>query len=210
MFTGIVEEMGEILHIDARPDGATLTVAARTVMGDTALGDSIAVEGVCLTVTAITPATADGAGTLAFGLAPETMRRTGLGALTVGDRVNLERSVTPTTRLGGHFVQGHVDATGTLRAIRHDGEALMVEISCPPDLMRYIVTKGYVAVDGTSLTVVDTGPDWFSLTLVSYTQAHITLPSKAVGAPVNLEVDVLGKYVETLIRAHLPQTEGQP
>lgn len=209
MFTGIVEETGQVTALDLRPEGATLVVSAEGVAPGTRLGDSIAVEGVCLTVTDIARSGQQGAALLTFGLAPETLSRTALGALGPGDAVNLERSVTPTTRMGGHFVQGHVDATGTVRAQREDGEALWVEIACPPDLMKYIVTKGYIAIDGTSLTVVDTGPDWFSVTLVAYTQAHITLPGKPPGTPVNLEVDVLGKYVEKLIAAAVPST-SQP
>jgi riboflavin synthase len=166
---------------------------ADVVLSGVALGDSIAVNGVCLTVTAFD----DNAFTV--GLAPETLKRTDLGDLKAGDGVNLERSVTPTTRMGGHFVQGHVDGTGTITAFRADRDALWVTVAVDPALMRYIVSKGYVAIDGTSLTVVDTGADWFNVTLIDYTQPKIVLPRKKPGDKVNLEVDILAKYVERLV-----------
>ena len=193
MFTGIVEEIGTVRH--CRPDGAgfELAVDADVVLEGTRLGDSIAVNGVCLTVTAL-----DGAG-FVTGLAPETRSRTALDTLAPGTGVNLERSVTPSTRMGGHFVQGHVDGTGRIVEFRPDADALWVTVEVPPALMRYIVPKGYVALDGTSLTVVDVGERTFSVTLVAYTQAHIVLPRKAVGDALNVEVDVLGKYVERLL-----------
>ena len=195
MFTGLVEETGEVLEAAPTETGFDLLIRAKTVLEGVALGDSIAVEGVCLTVTAFD------AGTFRVGLAPETLRRTALEALTPGAPVNLERSVLPTTRLGGHFVQGHVDGTGRLISLTPEADALWVKIETDPALMNYIVVKGYIAIDGTSLTVVETGPDWFTVTLVAYTQQKITLPTKSVGAPVNLEVDVLAKYVEKLVAA---------
>ncbi len=164
-----------------------------TVLDGTIQGDSIAVNGICLTVSAL-----DETG-FTVGLAPETRKRTSLDALVAGSPVNLERSVTPTTRMGGHFVQGHVDGTGTITEFRPDGDALWVTVKVLPELMRYIVNKGYIAIDGTSLTVVDTGEDWFNVTLIAYTQAHIVLPGKQTGSLVNIEVDVLGKYVERLM-----------
>jgi len=195
MFTGLVEEVGEVVEAVRTGTGYDLVVRAETTLEGTALGDSIAVEGVCLTVTEI----ADGA--MRFGLAPETRNRTALEALGPGSKVNLERSVLPTTRMGGHFVQGHVDGTGRIRAMTPDEDALWVEIATDPVLMKYVVSKGYAAIDGTSLTVVRTGEDWFDVTLVAYTQAKITLPTKSVGDLVNLEVDVLAKYVEKLALA---------
>lgn len=193
MFTGIVEEVGKVQHCQPSGDGFECRVNCHTVLEGTQLGDSIAVNGVCLTVTALYD---DGFNT---GLAPETLKRTNLGSLQPGSRVNLERSVTPSTRMGGHFVQGHVDTTGTITEFRRDEDALWVTLSAPTDIMRYVVTKGYITLDGTSLTVVDVGDDFFNVTLVAYTQDHITLPSKSVGDRVNIEVDVLGKYVERLI-----------
>ena len=193
MFTGLVEEMGEVVEAVRTETGYDLVIRAETVLEGAALGDSIAVQGVCLTVTELEGAT------FRVGLAPETRNRTSLESLETGSPVNLERSVLPTTRMGGHFVQGHVDGTGRIRARRPDEDALWIEIEADPALMKYVVEKGYIAIDGTSLTVVHTGPDWFDVTLVAYTQQKITLPTKSVGDLVNLEVDVLAKYVEKLV-----------
>jgi len=203
MFTGLVEEIGETLRIGRKGDGVELVVRGPVVSADVKIGDSIAVNGVCLTVTAI-----DG-DALSFGLAPETRAKTSLSLLEPGAGVNLERAALPSTRLGGHFVQGHVDATGTIREIRPDEDALWLVVAAPRDLMKYVVPKGYIAVDGTSLTVVHTGEDWFDLTLVAHTQDHVILPRKKPGDPVNLEVDVLAKYVEKLVAARsAAQQEG--
>lgn len=202
MFTGIVEELGKVRDCRRSGDGYALSIDCSTVLEGTALGDSIAVNGVCLTVTEL-----DAHG-FVTGLAPETRKRTNLESLVRGSAVNLERSVTPSTRMGGHFVQGHVDTTGTIRQFRRDEDALWVTIGAPAELMRYIVTKGYITLDGTSLTVVDVGEDWFSVTLVAYTQAHIVMPSKSVGDGVNIEVDVLGKYVERLIQHGIAAAPG--
>ncbi len=200
MFTGIVEELGTVAACQPTADGFDLSVNCKTVLDGSILGDSIAVNGVCLTVTALTDSQ------FTAGLAPETRQRTNLDSLTTGSPVNLERSVTPTTRMGGHFVQGHVDATGKIKSFTKDKDALWVAIEVPQTLMRYIVTKGYVTLDGTSLTVVDVGDDWFNVTLVSYTQSHIVMPTKAVGDAVNVEVDVLGKYVENLLKHNATTT----
>lgn len=194
MFTGIVEELGSVRTCCRDGSGFSLSIECMTVLEGTSLGDSIAVNGVCLTVTEL-----DANGFIT-SLAPETRKRTNLDSLVKGTNVNLERSVTPSTRMGGHFVQGHVDATGTIKEFRRDEDALWVTIYAPADLMRYIVTKGYITLDGTSLTVVDVGPDWFSVTLIAFTQSHIIMPCKKLGDRVNLEVDVLGKYVERLIQ----------
>jgi riboflavin synthase len=194
MFTGIIEELGKVKECRRSGDGYLLSINCHEVLNGTKLGDSIAINGVCLTVTSM-----DKQG-FETGLAPETRKRTNLESLTNGSKVNLERSVTPSTRMGGHFVQGHVDATGSIREFRRDEDALWVTIGAPESLMRYIVVKGYITLDGTSLTVVDVGKDWFSVTLVSYTQAHIVMPSKKVGDSINIEVDVLGKYVERLLQ----------
>jgi len=193
MFTGLIEEMGMVASAVRTANSFDLTINAHTVLDGVALGDSIAINGVCLTVTQFEP------GRFTVGLAPETRARTNLGALKSGDAVNLERSVTPNTRMGGQYVQGHVDDTGEITALRTEEDALWVTIKTSPALMRYIVTKGYVAIDGTSLTVVDVGPDWFNVTLIAYTQQKIILPKKLVGDSVNLEVDILAKYVERLV-----------
>jgi len=193
MFTGIVEELGQVIECRPTSTGFDLRVQCKTVLEGTQLGDSIAVNGVCLTVTELSNAG------FTAGLAPETRSRTNLDTLKNGALVNLERSVTPSTRMGGHFVQGHVDSTGSIKTFRKDNDALWVAVEVPADLMRYIVTKGYITIDGTSLTVVETGENWFNVTLVAYTQQHIVMPSKSVGELVNIEVDVLGKYVERIV-----------
>lgn len=198
MFTGLVEEMGTVQF--AGPDGAgfRLTIAAQTVLEGVRFGDSINVNGVCLSVTEFDETH------FSVGLAPETLRLTALDQLAPGDPVNLERAVLPTTRLGGHYVQGHVDGVGQLRDLTEEGDALLMTISAPAGLMKYIVRKGYVAVDGTSLTVIDTGDDWFTLTLISHSQSLVVLGKKTVGAPVNLEVDIMAKYAEKIIQAGRP------
>lgn len=198
MFTGIVEEIGTIQELFSPGEGGvTLRIAAKRVLEGTRLGDSIAVDGACLTVTEVA---ADGQG-FTIGLSPETLRRTALGRVTPGDGVNLERALPAHGRLDGHIVQGHVDGVGTVRAVRPDGDALWITVEAPKDLRRYIVVKGYVAVDGASLTVTEVTPDTFSFTLVAYSQAHCTLGRTQPGDRVNLEVDVLAKYVESLLAA---------
>ncbi|MHA7871517.1 MAG: riboflavin synthase [Hyphococcus sp.] len=192
MFTGLIEEMGSVASIRKTAESFDLTVSAKTVLAGVHEGDSIAVNGVCLTVTRFDEKS------FTVGLAPETLKRTNLGDLAESNPVNLERSLLPTTRLGGHFVQGHVDATGVIKSFRPDKDALWLTVETDPALMRYIVTKGYIAIDGTSLTVVDTGADWFNVTLIDYTQAKIILPRKKPGDRVNLEVDILAKYIERL------------
>lgn len=206
MFTGIVEELGTVRDCRRDGDGFALSINCSTVLAGTILGDSIAVNGVCLTVTEL-----DSLG-FVTGLAPETRKRTNLEALVGGSPINLERSVTPTTRMGGHFVQGHVDGTGTIKSFKRDEDALWVAITAPSSVMRYVVVKGYITLDGTSLTVVDVGEDWFSVTLVAYTQAHIVMPTKKVGDAINIEVDVLGKYVERILqygKAEQPAASSQ-
>lgn len=205
MFTGIIEEMGRVDAIRVTTDGAKLTVEASGVLGGTKKGDSIAVDGTCLTVTSMTARSFD------VDMAPETLSKTTLGDLSVGDQVNLERSLTPDARLGGHFVQGHVDSTGTIRGFRRDGDSVRVVIGVSADLMRYLAPKGYVAIDGVSLTVVDVFEGGFSIMLVPYTMRHITLPRKSVGERVNVEVDILAKYVERAIgAAHRGAPSGSP
>ncbi len=193
MFTGIVEEMGEVVSLTQINDGWTLVVSADKVLEGSILGDSIAINGTCLTITEFE------GNTMSFGLAPETLRKTSLGELTPGRRVNLERSVTPTTRMGGHFVQGHVDGMGKIIRFTPEDDSLWVEVETAPEILKYIVPKGFIAVDGTSLTVVDVNETSFTFMLVAYTQEHIVIPSKKVGEHVNLEVDILGKYVERIL-----------
>jgi riboflavin synthase len=190
MFTGIVEEVGIMESLSEVAGGWSLTVKAQTVLEGARLGHSLAVNGACLTVTALA------IDKFTVGLSPETLRRTNLGALRPGDGVNLERSLAANGRIDGHFVQGHVDGTGEVRAFRPEGDSLWVTVGAAPELLRYIVPKGYIAVDGVSLTVVDVFRDAFTFMLVAYTQQHITLPRKQAPSRVNLEVDILGKYVE--------------
>jgi riboflavin synthase len=193
MFTGIVEEVGIMESLSEIAGGWSLVVKAQTALGGTRLGDSIAVNGACLTVTALTP------DNFTAGLSPETLRRTNLGALRPGDGVNLERSLAADGRIGGHFVQGHVDGMGEVRAFHAEGDSLWVTVGAAPELLRYIAPKGFIAVDGVSLTVVDVFHDAFTFMLIAYTQQHITLPRKPVDSRVNLEVDILGKYIEKFI-----------
>ncbi|MEE4209970.1 MAG: riboflavin synthase [Parvularcula sp.] len=194
MFTGLIEEIGQVVRLDKTGEGTDLTVKGPLTSEDVELGDSIAVQGVCLTVTHF-----DGP-IMRFGLAPETLRRTSLGILCEGDGVNLERALLPTTRLGGHYVQGHVDGTGTLRSITEDGDALWVTIEAAPELLKYVVEKAYIAIDGTSLTVTAVDASSFSVMLVRHTQGLITLPTKKPGEPVNLEVDIMAKFAEKILK----------
>lgn len=191
MFTGIVEEVGVVL---ASEDGARLRISGPLAASDAGHGDSIAVSGVCLTVTEL-----PGDGSFAVDVMPETLRRTALGGLRPGDRVNLERSLRADTRLGGHVVQGHVDGVGTVLA-RDPGERWdTVRIGLDRGLARFVAEKGAITVSGVSLTVTAVGDDWFEVGLIPTTLAETTLGELAVGAPVNLEVDVLAKYVARLL-----------
>jgi riboflavin synthase len=192
MFTGIVEEIGTITAITKSDLSYGLTIEADTVIDGTIEGESIAVDGVCLTVTQI-----DGR-RFEVGLAPETLSRTTLGGFVVGDRLNLERSLTPLSRMGGHFVQGHIDGTGEILSRTPDGDSLTLTIEFDPTQMRYVVNKGFIAVDGISLTVIEALEDRFTLMLIAYTQDHVTLGRKDVGDLVNIEVDILAKYVEKI------------
>ncbi|KAJ2709171.1 Riboflavin synthase alpha chain, partial [Coemansia spiralis] len=200
MFTGIIECMGRVVEFSrldnsaAGGNGASLTIGeAGAVLGDCHLGDSIAINGTCLTVTEFS------ADSFKVGLAPETLSRTNLGALQSGDRVNLERALAAGHRFGGHFVQGHVDATAEIVDIAPDANSIRYKLRvADPTLMPYIIPKGFIAIDGTSLTVCDVSDDecWFTIMMIAYTQDHVVMPSKAVGDRVNIEVDMLGKYVE--------------
>ena len=198
MFTGIVEEVGTVVDREDGADSAVLRIRAATVLEDVKLGDSIAVNGVCLTVTAV-----DG-GVWSTDVMAETLRRSSLGGTAAGVAVNLERAVTPHTRLGGHMVQGHVDGVGRILS-RTPGDAWeVVRIVLPAALARYVVEKGSIAVDGVSLTVSavsDAGADdpWFEVSLIPTTLRETTLGARAPGDAVNLEVDVIAKYVERML-----------
>lgn len=188
MFTGIVEEVGIVRS--SGMDG--LTIAARTVMPTLQVGGSVSVNGACLTVTVLKP------DAFTVDVVPETRRRTNLGSLRPGDSVNLERPLRADGRMDGHIVQGHVDQTGTIAEISADGEALLIRFDAPRQIMRYIVAKGFVAVDGVSLTVVHCDDDGFSVTVIPHTRDHTVFGSRTVGDAVNVEVDILAKYVERL------------
>ncbi|MEV6983146.1 riboflavin synthase [Sphaerisporangium sp. NPDC051017] len=196
MFTGIVEELGELTGVEALPDAARLTIRGKVVADGARHGESIAVNGVCLTVV---DATEDA---FTADVMKETLDRSSLGALTPGTRVNLERAVRADQRLGGHIVQGHVDGTGTIIAREPAEHWEVVRVSLPPGLARYVVEKGSIAVDGVSLTVVDVRDGEFSVSLIPTTLELTTLGFKRPGDPVNLEVDVIAKYVEKLVGAH--------
>ena len=192
VFTGLVQDRGRVTAVDATEDGVTLGVRTR-LAGEIAAGDSVAVDGVCLTATAI----ADGQ--FHAAVMHETLRRSSLRAATQGSDVNLELSLRASDRLGGHIVQGHVDGLGAVRDVREDGFARVVTVAVAPELLRYVVEKGSIAVNGVSLTVMAVGDDWFSVSLIPETLERTTLGAAAPGAPVNLEVDVVAKYVEKLV-----------
>lgn len=189
MFTGLVEALGVVRDLVREGAGCRLTMAAPSFAAELNLGDSVAINGACLTVVA------RDAETCSFQLAPETLSRTNLGALQAGDRVNLERALCLSDRLGGHLVQGHVDGVGQVAERRTEGEWVVVWFRCPPPLAAQMVPKGSVTVDGVSLTLVEVGPDRFSVALIPHTLEHTTLGFKGPGAPVNLETDLIGKYV---------------
>ncbi len=188
MFSGIVEEIGTVRDLSAHD----ISVQASRILADTRISDSIAVSGVCLTVSETGP------GCFSASVMPETLRHTNLGMLASGDRVNLERAVTPTTRLGGHIVLGHVDGVGRVVSIEPEELAHIMTIQAPAEVMRYVALKGSITVDGVSLTVARLAPDSFAVSLVSYTWQQTTLGTAQRGRIVNLEVDVLARYIERL------------
>lgn len=189
MFTGIIEELGTVGQMDRRPDSIRLTIEAEKVLEGTNLGDSIAVNGVCLTVTSMTDHafTAD--------VMHETMNRSSLGDIRLGSKVNLERAMQLNGRFGGHIVSGHVDGTGHISRVVTDGIAKVFTISIPKDMAPFIVEKGSIAIDGISLTVASVGNSQFTVSIIPHTMANTTLFMKHSGAVVNLETDVIGKYV---------------
>ena len=188
MFTGIVEEVGRIKSVEPKH----LTITASKVMSDLKVSDSINVNGTCLTVTS-----RDDAG-FSVDVVPETLRRTNLGTLKEGSPVNLERPLAVSDRFGGHIVQGHVDGTATVESITDDSEALLVKFQAPPSIMRYVVEKGFITVDGTSLTVVNCGIDSFTVTIIPFTRDNTVFADRKVGDTVNIETDIIAKYVERL------------
>jgi riboflavin synthase len=199
VFSGIVEETGAVTAVSA----SSLSIKADVVFGDLKPGDSIAVNGVCLTVTRIKGKIFDA------DVMPETIMRSTLGLLRSGDAVNLERALTLSGRLGGHLVEGHIDSTGIIDSIKRDGEAELVTVTASPEVMSFLVEKGFIAVDGLSLTVVGRTQKDFTISLVAFTRSHTTMGHRKVGDRVNLEVDIIAKYVESfVIRQESRITEG--
>ncbi len=194
MFTGIVEEIGKVVSADV----SRLTIGAGNILEGMQLGGSIAVNGACLTVTGFDK------NCFSVDIMAETQNRTNLGLLRPGNTVNLERPMALGGELGGHLMQGHVDDTGRIASIKREGTAILVRVEAPPEVMHYIVAKGFIAVDGASLTIVTRDTTSFRVSLVDYTRQHTTLGSRQVGDPVNLEVDIIAKYVEQFNQARRP------
>lgn len=189
MFTGIIEEVGEVLEAHV----GLLWIRTRHILSDAKLGDSIAINGVDLTVAEMN------GDSFSANVMPETYRRSNLGELRRGDHVNLERSVRPSDRLSGHIVRGVVEGIGIIHSFTPEGDAVIARITTPAELLRYMVVKGPVAIDGASLTIIDKTADSFAVSLVQYTQDHVTLLRKQLGQSVNLETDILARYVEALL-----------
>lgn len=196
MFTGIIEEIGTVRRIEHGAKGARLTIQANTVLEDTRIGDSIATNGVCLTVISMT------GDSFSADVMAESLRRSSLGTLQGGSPVNLERAMAANGRFGGHIVSGHIDGTGTIASQKREDNAVWVKIKTPAPLLRYIVEKGSIAIDGVSLTVAAVTDTDFSVSIIPHTGAQTILLGKKPGDPVNLECDVIGKYVEKLTTPH--------
>jgi riboflavin synthase len=190
VFTGIVEEVGSVVSISSNG----MTVRAEKVMSDLKLGDSISINGACLTAVSLS------ASEFSVDLSPETMRRTSIGDLAEEGSVNLERALAANDRMGGHIVQGHVDGTGRVTSTKEDGDSVVFRVRAPARLMPYIVEKGFIAVDGISLTVVKVGTSSFTLAVIPFTLRNTNLATISVGTRVNLEADILAKYVENLLK----------
>ena len=194
MFTGIVEELGRVAAIEDQGDAIRLGIGCELAVSDAKLGDSIAVNGVCLTVVRLTGDGFDG------DVMPETLRRTNLGKLKPKSRVNLERAMAADGRFGGHIVAGHVDGTGTITELKPEGNAVWVTVSAAPELLRYIVEKGSITIDGISLTVAYVDDSCFKVSIIPHTGEETTLLTRTAGYEVNLETDIVGKYVEKLMQ----------
>src|SRR5687767_10000110 len=193
MFTGIIEEVGALVAVRRAGMSARVTVHAPRIAEDVEMGDSVAVNGICLTAVA-----REGVN-LGFDAVPETISRTSLKGTRPGERVNLERALAAGQRIGGHFVQGHVDGTGTVKSIQNQDNARILAITIPAELAKYLVPKGSVAVDGISLTVMEANPESFTVSIIPHTWDHTNLKGKHTGDPINIEVDMLAKYVEKLL-----------
>ncbi|HTZ18677.1 MAG TPA: riboflavin synthase [Dissulfurispiraceae bacterium] len=203
MFTGLIIELGEVVALDRRAQNAALAIRGREILKDISIGDSIAINGVCLTVTTLER------DTVTFDVSGETLKSTNLGELKRGDRVNLEPSLRPNSKMGGHFVTGHVDGTGRIRSRKAEGNAERIDIEAPANVLQYLVPKGSVTVDGISLTVVEVRKDSFSLVIIPHTASLTTIGIKKVGDTVNLEPDILAKYVAKFIQKDGPEDASQ-
>ncbi len=201
MFTGIIEELGTIQSLTNARNGARIVVHAPTILSDAKIGDSIAVNGVCLTVVEMT------AVSFVADVSAETLRRTSLKQMRVGSKINLERPMTPSARFGGHIVQGHVDAIGEFSSAKQVGDGWNVRIKFPPGLSKYIVEKGSITVDGISLTVANLGEDWFEIAVIPHSWKVTNLSTLKRGDAVNLEVDIIAKYVERMLTGYVPQSQ---
>ncbi len=194
MFTGIVEEMGSVKNIVYGSSSIKLSIECTTVIEGTVKGDSIAVNGICLTVTEL------GGNWFTADVMPETMRKTGLEKLKPGGKVNLERALRLTDRLGGHIVSGHIDGTGTITGLKKEDNAVLITITAPEQIMKYIVQKGSVALEGTSLTIAELTSNTFTVSLIPLTRGFTILGTKSIGDRVNIECDIIGKYVEKMLK----------
>ncbi|KAL9077398.1 MAG: hypothetical protein Q9161_000243 [Pseudevernia consocians] len=213
MFTGIVEVTGTVTRLEKQDDsaagggGTSLTISdCAEILTDAHLGDSISINGTCLTITSFTPSQ------FTVGVSPETLRRTNLGSLAQSSHVNLERAVSATTRMGGHFVQGHVDTVATILSVTPDGNSLVFRLQPrEKEVLRYVVEKGYVTLDGASLTVtaVDDEAGWWEVMLIAYTQERVVMAAKKEREEVNVEVDMVGKYVEKSVRGYFEGLEKE-
>ncbi len=199
MFTGLIEEQGTVCRISGGTDGTNLVISAEKVLSDLKIGDSVAVNGPCLTATSV-----ERDSFTAWAM-PETMKKTNLQYLSAGKKVNLERAMSLGDRLGGHLVSGHIDTVVTLTGREPEGGALILSFDAPGPLLRYIIPKGSVALDGISLTVIDLGENGFSVGIIPHTAAQTTLGQAEIGSKVNLEVDMIGKYVEKML---IPRLES--
>jgi len=199
VFTGIIEEIGELVRLGRKGNGLSLTIKASKVLSELKAGDSIAVNGVCLTVV---KAEKD---SFVVEVSPETLIRSNLGKLRIGEGVNLERALKLGDRLGGHQVTGHIDGVGRIVALGREGDFLTITAQAPPEVMKYIVTKGSIALDGISLTIASCWEDRFQISVVPYTAKMTTLGQKSIGSAVNLEADLIGKYIERFMDAQWGQ-----
>jgi riboflavin synthase len=202
VFSGIVEVLGDVRSMASGDSGARIAIEAGALVEGVKLGDSIAINGACMTVVAF------GNSIFEADISPESLRMTNLGDLKAGEKVNLEKALVLGDRLGGHMVTGHIDGMGKIRDRKADGDSIWLTVEAPPDVMRYLVFKGSIAVDGISLTVATCDEDSFSIAIIPHTSEHTTLTAKRDGAVVNLEADLIGKYVEKLLLPHAQARAG--